>query len=325
MSIVKSLKSFGNMFLSNKRKLVLFILFIFVFIGIAAVGIFFVVKKIQGINLTLQDSQVSTAGQKEMEINFLDIGQGDATLVQFPNGEKMIIDCAKDAVVLEALGRALSFNDHVIEHMIVTNPDLDHYGGCIDVLKRFEVKHIYHSGFKKEDRKWKTFLETAAAEPGATFHTVTSSYNWSVGAVQIQFLYPNHDIAIQPAVPGSKEKATSNNASIITKISLGSQDILFPGDAEAPLEEYLVATYGNALDVEVVKLAHHCSQSSSVVNFLSATSPLEAVCSSGVGNAYGHPSPRVLKRAERAGARIWRTDTHGDIRMYVTTSTIEVK
>jgi competence protein ComEC len=261
-----------------------------------------------------------------MSLHFLDIGQGDASLIDFPNGERVLIDCAKDSVILEALGRVMPFYERSIEYLIITNPDRDHYGGCIDVLRRFEVKHIFYNGFPKKDAMWNTFLMTANEEKqtGADIVIVTSTKTWQIGEAHISFLYPNHDIAQDPRVPSSTEKISVNNTSIVTKISYGSQDILFPGDAEAAEERYLVNIYGKSLDVEMLKLAHHCSQTSSIQEFINATTPQEVICSLGRGNSYGHPHHRVLRRVERAGARIWRTDLNGDILMSVTKDGMQV-
>ena len=85
-----------------------------------------------------------------LRITFLDIGQGDATFIEFPNGEQMLVDCAEDGKILEALGRVMPYYDRDIDYLMITHPDFDHYGGCTDVLNRFEVKNIVYNGFKKE-------------------------------------------------------------------------------------------------------------------------------------------------------------------------------
>ena len=312
--------------MGERKKLLIFILFISV---VAVVSILIGYKVKEEVNMFIKKEPIPLLGSVSkddvMKVHFLDIGQGDATLIDFPNGEQMMIDCAKDSGVLEALGRVMPFYDRTIEYMIITNPDRDHYAGCIDVLRRFDVKHIMYSGFEKKDTMWKSFLTVGGEEKktGAEMTIVTSTKMWSVGEVQVEFLYPDHDIALDPSVPSSTEKFSVNNTSIVTKISYGSQDIIFPGDAEATEERYLVQKYGNTLDVEVVKLAHHCSQSSSITEFLAATTPAEVVCSSGAGNSYGHPHQRVLRRAERIGAHIWRTDLNGDILMTITKDAIE--
>ena len=75
-----------------------------------------------------------------LKITFLNVGQGDASLIQFPDGEKMLVDCSIDSRILEALGRVLPYYDRQIDYLVVSHPDADHYGGCIDVLKNYQIK-----------------------------------------------------------------------------------------------------------------------------------------------------------------------------------------
>lgn len=309
--------------MGERKKLIIFGCLIAVIVAMSIFVAYGIRDKVKQV----PEQQVVNQEKEVMKLNFLDIGQGDATLIDFPNGEQMLIDCAKDTVVIEALGRAMSVFDRKIDYLLITNPDLDHYGGCIDVLRRFEVKHIIHNGFQKKDTMWQAFLSEAQREvaSGANILIATTTKDWFIGSAQISLLYPDHDITLDPKVPSSTEKISVNNTSIVTKISYGTQDIIFPGDAEVAEEKYLVKKYGDALDVEVVKLAHHCSQSSSIQEFITKTTPAHAVCSSGKNNAYRHPHRRVLRRVERAGAKIWRTDLNGDILMTVTNDAIEVK
>ncbi len=306
----------------EKKKILVFVLLL---CGVIILAIFFAYQIKNGVKTEVSEDVVVSEEEKPMSIHFLDIGQGDATLIDFPNGEQMLIDCAKNTVVIEALGRVMSVFDRDIDYMLITNPDLDHYGGCIDVLKRFHVKQIIHNGFNKKDSRWEAFLAEAELETreGGSIMITTSTSGWDVGAARIDILYPDHDIAIDPRVPSSTKKTSVNDTSIVTKISYGSQDILFPGDAESEEERYLVKKYGSALDVEVVKLAHHCSQTSSIQEFIDRASPHTVVCSVGKDNSYGHPHYRIIRRLEKSGARIWRTDLNGDILMTVTKDAIE--
>jgi competence protein ComEC len=96
-------------------------------------------------------------------------------------------------------------------------------------------------------------------------------------------------------------------------IEHGDTEILLTGDGESELEEFLLREYGMGIDIDIMKAGHHGSSSSSIEPFIEVTSPKHVVFSAGLDNRYGHPSPRVLKRFERLGSQIWRTDTMGDI------------
>jgi len=95
--------------------------------------------------------EVKIAIMTATELNFLDIGQGDSTFIEFKNGEQILVDCGKDAKVLEELGRVMDFRDKSIDYLIVTHPDSDHYGGCIDVLERFEIANVIYNGQQKNE------------------------------------------------------------------------------------------------------------------------------------------------------------------------------
>lgn len=266
------------------------------------------------------------SASKPLKISFLDIGQGDATFIEFPSGEQMLIDCAVDARILEALGRVMDFYDHEIDYLVVTHPDMDHYGGCVDVLRRFKIKTLIYDGFAKhESEYWRFFMDTVKSleASGFSFVQAHSEFSWDMGGPRVDFLFPDRDISVQGPPPGIDPSA-GNNASIVIKISYGTQDFLFMADAEYELEQYLVKKYGNRLDVEVLKVGHHGSDTSSSQGFLDKVSPEYVVISSGKDNKYGHPSLRVVKRLERVDATIWRTDLQSDILMSVYQDNIEV-
>ncbi len=246
-------------------------------------------------------------------IHFLDIGQGDATLIDFPDGQQMLIDCAIDARILEALGRTMEFYDKTIDYLVISHPDLDHYGGCQDVLDRFEVKQIIMTGYgKAENTTWRSLLAKAEAE-NAERKYITEREIWNIASTTVDFLYPDHDVELNPNIPGIATKDESNNTSIIMKVSYGKNSVLLTADMGVDLEQYLLQTYKNELDVDILKVGHHGSAGSTGDSFLKVVTPRDAINSSGVGNSYGHPSRRVLKRLERTSSTIWRTDSMGDI------------
>lgn len=269
--------------------------------------------------------EVHTEQRDYIDITYLDIGQGDATFIEFPDGTQMLIDCAKDAVILEALGRILPFYDKSIDYLAVTHPDLDHYGGCIDVLKDFDVGHIIFDGFyEKKNGFFEAFLQ-ARADERSDNKDIDALTTWDIASTTITFLYPDHPIIKNWRVPGNTKDTGSNNASLVIKITYGEQDILLMGDAEIDLENYLLSVYPTStLDVEVLKAGHHGSPGASGQVFIDVVTPEHTIFSAGRGNSYGHPSLRVIRRVERVGSSVWRTDAQGDIRMRVFRDRIEM-
>jgi len=267
---------------------------------------------------TRTDGQHTVAGNvttstADLQINFLDIGQGDATFITFPDGQQMLIDCAIDARILEALGRAMPFYDRTIDYLVVTHPDQDHYGGCIDVIDRYDIGTIVYNGFEKEDTVFYHAFMDAVASSGAEYHVLTEPEMWDIGNTTVSYLYPHTDLSQYPNIPESEKDTGSNNSSIVMLLDHGDTEILLTGDGETELEEFLLREYGMELDVDILKAGHHGSSSSSIEPFVAVTTPAHVVFSAGRDNSYGHPSARVLKRFERIGSTIWRTDTMGDI------------
>lgn len=237
-----------------------------------------------------------------LKIIFLDVGQGDAEFIEWANGEQMLIDCGKDATVLSALGRVMKYYDKEIDYLAVTHPDLDHYGGCIDVLKRFEVKNIIYTGLQKDDKGWNYFWDMIDQE-GANYIEIAARETKQIDGATFDFLYPDKSL---------NQNVQDNNSSLVFKLTYGQNDILFMGDAEEELENYLLEKYKNDLDAEILKVGHHGSGGSSSQNFIDMVSPDWSIISVGK-NYYGHPSRRVLNRLIRAGSQILRTDESGDI------------
>ncbi|MBT5262425.1 MAG: MBL fold metallo-hydrolase [Candidatus Magasanikbacteria bacterium] len=268
----------------------------------------------------IQDGDtVFLEGSNALRVAYLDVGQGDATFITFPNNQQMLIDCAVDGRILEALGREMPFHDKTIDYLLITHPDKDHYGGCIDVLKRFDVDHIVYSGVKKDHVFFHTF-ENAMFEEGAQYHQVVGEHVWHIASTTLHFLYPDHNLEDNHFLPGAKKDTGYNNTSIVFSLEYAGKTFLFTGDAESELEEYLLSKYGQELDVDVLKAGHHGSGGSSVQAFIEKVTPIHTIFSAGKQNTYGHPSPRIMNRVARVGSEIWRTDLQSDILVYILSS-----
>lgn len=249
-------------------------------------------------------------------VTFLNIGQGDSALINFGNGEKMLVDCGPDSTVLFRLGSELPFYDRTIDYLVATHPDRDHYGGCSDVLQRYNVKHIILNGHEKNyDAFWRAFRAAVAAE-GAPITIINGYQQITVGSSTLEFYSPDDFVELPLA------DADSNNYSIVFKlISPTRQTFLFTGDMEIPLERALIKKYCGtvssstpcpALQAEILKVGHHGSGGSTGDELLAAVAPKIAVISVGK-NHYGHPSLRVIRHLERAGTKVFRTDELGNI------------
>jgi len=277
-------------------------------------GFWFQIKK-DDIHVGVAEQNI--AGEKiedtNLNITFLDIGQGDATLLTFPDGTQMLVDCAIDGRILEALGRVMSFSDKTIDYLVVSHPDLDHYGGCVDVMETFDVKEVWYTGLKKEyDTMWQEFWYHIN-DGSHVYKQISHAEQIEIASTTIDILYPDHNIDRDDKIPGETKASNANNTSIVMNVSYDGVSTLLTADAEEELESYLLTTYGELLQSDILKMGHHGSDSSSMLSFVEMVAPRDAVASAGVDNKFGHPSRRVLKRFERLHSHIWRTDVHGDI------------
>lgn len=254
------------------------------------------------------------AHTNRFSVTFFNIGQGDSALITFISGQKMLVDCGPDKSVLSKLGGALPFFDRTIDYLVVTHPDLDHYGGCMDVLKRYEVKEIITNGSAKNyDSYWRAWDAAARTEPATVLVTMASPTMWLIAGDMLQFFSPDPTLALDTS------SADSNNHSIVFKLTHGTQSFLFTGDMEVPLETALLKKYCGddvstcpSLRAKFLKVSHHGSDTGSSETFLAAVQPTTAVISVGK-NKYGHPSLRTIRHLERAGAGVKRTDELGNI------------
>lgn len=258
---------------------------------------------------------ISERQRHEFKVWFLNAGQGDSALIQFGDGETMLVDCGPDKRVLGELGRVLPFYVRTIDYVIATHSDLDHYGGCVDVLKRYDVKHIVVNDRSKfYDPYWREWDKAMRGE-GAEIITMASPTLWTIAGDTLRFLSPD------PSFKLDTKADDNNNYSIVFQLTHGAKSFLFTGDMEMPLEEALMWKYCSsavipcpALRSAVLKVGHHGSSGASSENFLAAVRPEQAIISVGP-NRYGHPSRRALKHLERVGTEILRTDRLGAILM----------
>jgi len=243
---------------------------------------------------------------KALEVDFLDVGQGDAILIKTPDHERILIDGGPSGAVVNKLGENLPFFDKKIDLIILTHPHADHLDGLIEVLKRYEVKKILSTGVTHTTPDYLAWLEEIKKQNVPMEIAVAGQTIDFGGGVKMEILYPSEGLA-------GKSVENLNNTSIVAKLIFGQTSFLFTGDAEAEAEENLLA--GNFdLRADVLKVAHHGSKSSTSDSFLEKVRPKFAVISVGADNQFGHPNAMTLKRLEKIGAEILRTDEDRDVK-----------
>ena len=243
-----------------------------------------------------------------LEVTFFDVGQGDAIFIETTQRHQILIDGGPDSAILEKLGKEMLFWDRTIDLIILTHPEHDHYGGLIEVLKRYRVENILWTGVIRdtaEFKEWQRLIEEEAkiiiAKVGQKIKIHRSDLcNFSV-------LYPLENLE-------GKTVKNTNNTSIITKLVFRDNSFLFTGDAYKAVEREILKK-GINVDSDVLKVGHHGSKTSSADDFIGKVLPSYAIISCGKDNSYGHPHPETLETLEKYGITVLRTDQEGDIKI----------
>ena len=256
--------------------------------------------------------------KNELNVLVIDVGQGDAILIRFPNGETALVDAGNTDYYFDNGERViLPLLDYldipIIDYGFVSHVDADHYGGFISLIHEGKIKQIYKppldSSFYK-DIRFEKYLEQMNVP---CYHYKNSEMK--IGNVNIYTLNDYND--------ENYSDRTSNNMSGVLKFVYGKTSFLFTGDTEAPAEKYYVKRYDNFLNVDVLKVGHHGSISSSSPDFLLKTKPKISLVSAGIQNKFGHPSSIVMNRLRIVKSKIYRTDIEGAI--YLTSDGDSVK
>lgn len=232
----------------------------------------------------------------ELEVHYLDVGQGDASLIVF-DGHAMLIDAGPDskgtAVQYYLQKQGISSLDYVV----ITHPDTDHIGGMDVILTKFECKNVIMLDAESDTAAYRDVCSAMEYKHyKATQPTIGSQYK--LGEVSVTFLGPKETVD------------NDNDNSIICLVEYGKTSFLFTGDAEAKGENVLCS--GN-LSVDVYQVGHHGSETSSSEKLLDLINPQYAIISCGTGNAYGHPHEAVLNRLKSRNIEVFRTDEQGSI------------
>lgn len=265
------------------------------FLGALALAAFFIWQAVFWVE----------ARRGRVMLHFFDVGQGDAMLIEAPNGNQVLIDGGPDSSVLARLGDVLPFWDRSLELVILTHPHADHLGGLIEVLRRYDVGMVLESGVNHsipEYAAWRGLLR----DQGIPVVTARAGERLRISdSAVLDILTPLRNFAGQ-------SPRDVHDAMVVAKLVHGRTTFLLMGDAERPLERELIAA-GADLDVDVLKAGHHGSKTSTAEEFLRATTPAVAVISVGRRNRYGHPAQEVLDRLAPFGIAVLRTDQDGDI------------
>jgi competence protein ComEC len=246
---------------------------------------------------------------EKTKIIFLDIGQGDAAMIDVGNNIQILIDGGDGKNILDKLGEHLPFYDRKIELVIMTHPDKDHIGGLVEVLKYYEVEQILETGIECEKaicKEWDKLIK----EKNIPVKYAQFGQRIKAGNIEMAVLYPFKNLK-------DEKVKDSNDASIVLRLILeqglqpDNATILLTGDAGFPVEKDLISQNIN-LEAKILKVSHHGSKYGTSNDFLKLVKPEKAIISVGK-NSYGHPAKELLNRLKNMSIEIFRTDQMGDV------------
>jgi competence protein ComEC len=237
----------------------------------------------------------------ELTVTFLDVGQGDATLIQHPDGSAVLFDGGPpEGGVARLLRRA---GVRHLSALVMTHASRDHHGGLSEVVQRFPVELLLDGGDGTRDRAFRATVAEAVRR-GARRVRVQAPLGVRAGEIGIEVLSP-------PPRPPGPPPEDPNPRAVVAVVSSGGFDLLLSGDAESPSLEPLAIP-----DVDAMKLPHHGSADEGLPALLTRLRPEAAAIPVGA-NTYGHPAPSTLAALRRAGVPTWRTDLNGSVRLLV--------
>lgn len=244
---------------------------------------------------------------RPLTIAMLDIGQGDAIYIETPSGKTMLIDSGRDRQILYELGDILPLGKRHIDIIENSNPDLDHIGGFPFVLEEYSVGTILSAGTNHETLEAFGLIEEKAREKqipiirpkAGTVLTIDGK-----AGVTYTILWPEENV----------RDWERNAGSMVGLLEYAGHKVLFTGDAPKEVEDAILARYGgNLSDIDILKVGHHGSRTSTSETFLRIAQPKIALISAGKGNRYGHPHNEVTQLLQKHGTRIFLTATDGRI------------
>jgi competence protein ComEC len=240
-----------------------------------------------------------------LHLDFLDVGQGDSTLVVSPTGKTLLID-GGPAEAGKAVGVSLrSRKIDTLDMILLTHRHADHLGGLRAVVDQFGTRLFMDAPYPHDIPAYERLLDSLEKQHVPIRQAQHGRTIDLGGGARLTLLGPP-----EPLITGSRSDVNAN--SVVSRLDCGKVGVLFAADAEATTEKRLLDS-GVNLHAAILKVAHHGGRYSSTPKFLQAVQPLIAVISVGAGNEYHHPDTQTLGRLERMGVRIFRTDLDGPI------------
>lgn len=265
--------------------------------------------------LVMPEARLDVLLADRLRVSFIDVGQGDAALIEFPGGRSMLIDAgawseeydAGEQIVVPFLKRR---GIATLDWFVASHPHADHIGGAASVFESLDVRSVLEGGPAVQDPVYVRYRQAIEAERSAVLNVRHADTALAVNGAKVYVLYPQVN---KPTGDSSAPYANLNNMSVVMKLVFGETSFLFVGDLEREGEAELIRKFEPFLASDVLKVGHHGSNTSSTPDLLERIRPRYAIISVGRNNKFRHPSEEVIDRLQTIGAEVLRTDEEGAI------------
>ena len=256
---------------------------------------------------------------KGIEVYFIDVGQGDSTLIITKNNKNILIDGGGNESLYKNTGNneedyigknilypyLINIGVKSLDYMIISHFDSDHCGGLFYIMQNMKIKNIIIGKQFEQSENYEKFKRIAKST-NVNIRIFQSGDRINIDNIFFETLWPDENSVIS--------ENNINNNSLVLKMMYGKISILFTGDIENMAEQRIISKYkNNALNSTILKVPHHGSKTSSSEMFLKKVNPKYAIIGVGINNKFGHPSQYVIETLNKMNVEIYRTDLMGEI------------
>ncbi len=245
----------------------------------------------------------------KIKVHYIDVGEGDSIFIELPNDMTMLIDAGESNVSSYIAEYIRDLGYFKIDYLIGTHPHADHIGGMSYIINNFVIGKIYMPKAISTSKTYENLLNTI----------VDNNLKVTTAKVGVSILNIDN-LRVDIIAPNSDNYSDLNNYSAVIKIVYKNKSFLFMGDAERVSEDEIKTD----VSVDVIKVGHHGSDTSSSASFVKKVNAKYAIISVGADNEYNHPSEDVVSRFQSSGAKVYRTDLNGNIIVTSDGDTLEV-
>jgi len=242
------------------------------------------------------------------EVAFLNVGQGDSELIRTKAGN-ILIDAGPNNQILFEISKILPFYDRIIDLVIISHPNTDHFNGLFSLLEHYKIRAVMINNLDYPGSRYQNLLKQLKI----------NNVLFLKGENGTKIKWDNNFISI---ISPLNSNNNVNNSSLVALLNLNQKQFLFTGDIESSVEKKIIKYFNQPIDV--LKVPHHGSQTASSEEFLNTLKPKIAVIEVGENN-YGQPHPDTLKRLNAVGAQIFRTDLDGTIQFIFDNNIYQIK